>query len=678
MMTTSCRLLPILAVALLVPCPAWAARPTADEMNQSRQWAHSRFEGRSDAEPFFSFRYANKPSKEWLATWPCQRSSRTLDESRVEFTSVYSDPATKLVVRLVGIEYRDFPAVEWTLYLSNTGTQPTPLVEDVQAIDLRLTRSADAEFVLHGIKGDFCTADSYEPYRLELGPNVAKKFAPPAHSGKSCDGPDGWPYYNLQTPEGGLILAIGWPGQWASSFVRDAGRTLSIRAGQQNTHLVLKPGEEIRTPLVALLFWQGTDRVRSQNLWRRWYLAHTLPRIDGHPQPPVLQIQTAATEANIAFVKSVLQAGIRPDVCWRDASWYPLDTGPHKGKNAWLNTGTWEPDPARFPHGFRPFSDWVHAHGMQFLLWFEPERVGDPNSWLAKQHPEWLLPGAKSTGDLLDEGNPKALAWLIDHVDGMIRREGLDWYREDMNGGGPLPAWRKHDADDRQGITENFYVQGHLKFWDELRRRHPHLRIDSCASGGRRNDLETMRRAVPLLRSDFQWPEMPGVVEGNQAHTYSLSSWLPFQGTGAYVHDLYSYRSFYLPSFGTGRLLTPQYLAVQQQAYQECRRVAPAMLFGDYYPLTDYSRRLDQWIAWQFDRPERGEGIVQAFRRGECREATVRYRLRGLEPDAVYVLTNFDAPAPTELTGRELTDVGLPITISSQPGAAIIAYEKKR
>ena len=30
---------------------------------------------------------------------------------------------------------------------------------------------------------------------------------------------------------------------------------------------------------------------------------------------------------------------------------------------------------------------------MQFLLWFEPERVGNPNSWLGKNHPEWLLPG---------------------------------------------------------------------------------------------------------------------------------------------------------------------------------------------------------------------------------------------------------------------------------------------
>lgn len=37
-------------------------------------------------------------------------------------------------------------------------------------------------------------------------------------------------------------------------------------AGQQLVHLYLKPGEEIRTPLIALLFWQGTDVVRAQNL----------------------------------------------------------------------------------------------------------------------------------------------------------------------------------------------------------------------------------------------------------------------------------------------------------------------------------------------------------------------------------------------------------------------------
>ncbi len=432
-----------------------------------------------------------------------------------------------------------FP-VEWTLTFQNTGDKETPILEDVQALDLSLTRPAQGEFVLHGIKGDFCTADSFEPYHVELRPNTVKECAPPKHSGKSCDGPDGWPYYNLQTPEGGLILAIGWPGQWSSSFARDSGQGLRLRAGQQRTHLVLKPGEQIRTPLVAMVFWRGADVARSQNLWRRWYLAHTLPRTNGQPQTPVAQIQVSATDDNVAYVERFLQAGIRPDVCWRDAAWYPKD-GPHQDKNAWLNTGTWEPDPARYPNGFRPFSDGVHALGMQFLLWFEPERVGDPNSWLAKNHPEWLLPTGSKVGVIFNEGNPEALAWLIDHIDGMVRKQGLDWYREDMNGGGPLPAWRTHDAENRQGITENLYVQGHLKLWDELRRRHPHLRIDSCASGGRRNDLETMRRAVPLLRSDFQFPGMAGVVEGNQAHTYGLSSWLPFQGTGVYTYESYSF-----------------------------------------------------------------------------------------------------------------------------------------
>jgi hypothetical protein len=60
----------------------------------------------------------------------------------------------------------------------------------------------------------------------------------------------------------------------------------------------------------------------------------------------------------------------------------------------------------------KPVSDAAHEAGMRFLLWFEPERVGDPGSWLGKNHPEWLLPGT-SHGALLDEGNPEARNWLI-------------------------------------------------------------------------------------------------------------------------------------------------------------------------------------------------------------------------------------------------------------------------
>ena len=85
----------------------------------------------------------------------------------------------------------------------------------------------------------------------------------------------------------------------------------------------------------------------------------------------------------------------------------------------------------------------------------------------------------------------------------MISEEGIDLYRLDFNID-PLAYWRGNDVEDRQGITEIRYIEGYLSYWDELRRRHPGMLIDSCASGGRRNDLETMRRAVPILPTDLE------------------------------------------------------------------------------------------------------------------------------------------------------------------------------
>lgn len=647
------------------------------EMQQRDQWLQNHLLTPKTASLPFSFLYDEQVSRDFLPAWRNRVRQEKLDAARTRHILTWKDRRTGLEVNCVAVVYSDYPVVEWTVYLTNTGKTAAPIVKDIQALDIQMERGGGDEFLLHGIKGDFCTADSFEPYQIPLVPDLVKNFAPPPYSGKSSDGPEGWPYFNLQIPGGGLMLAVGWPGQWAASFARDNDDGLRIKAGQQLTHLVLQPGEQIRTPLIALVFWEGTDVIRAQNLWRRWYMAHVIPKVNGQPQGPLAQIQVGGSEDNIAYVKKFLDAGIHVDLCWRDAggahTWYPNRNGPYKGNDSWLNTGTWEIDPERYPKGFRPFTDWIHARGMKFVLWFEPERVGDPNSWLAQNHPEWLLhPG--SVGLILDEGNPDALTWLINHIDGMIKSQGIDWYREDMNGGGPCPSWRNHDAPDRQGITENFYVQGHLAFWDELKRRNPHLSIDSCASGGRRNDLETMRRAVPLLRSDFQFPTMEGVVDANQAHTYGLSFWLPFQGTGTYHYDPYSFRSFYIPGFGMGGL-NPENTAAQQQAYAECRKIAPCM-FGDYYPLTAYSRQLDQWIAWQYNRPDQGDGVVQAFRRKENQQDSQTFRLQGLDPAAEYELTNFDVEGSAKTSGKELMETGLAVPIKNTPGSAIIMYRR--
>ncbi len=675
--TTQVTIAILVLVSTVIACEA-ANMVTSGEMRAKAKWVFERLQDPKPPLPF-SLIYDGRHSDELLGSWKKSARIRQLTGDRTERTCTWTDPKTGLQVRCIAIGYGDYPVSEWTIYLKNTGKSNTPIIESIQGLDARFDRKAsDPEFVLNGIKGDFCTADSYEPFTLTMGPDFTKKFAPPEYSGKSSDGPDGWPYWNLRVPGGGVILACGWPGQWQSTFSRDAGNSLRVKVGQQLTRLYLKPGEEIRTPLIAMLFWQGKDVVRAQNIWRRWYMTHVIPKVNGKRQPPITQIQVSGS-VDTKDVERYLEAGIKPDICWRDAGWYPTEDGPYKGGDAWLNTGTWEVDKTRYPNGFRPFSDKVRAQEMQFLLWFEPERVGDPNSWLGKNHPEWILPRG-SAGDILDEGNPEAWKWLVDHIDGMIKSQGLDWYREDMNGEGPAPAWRKHDAEDRQGITENFYVQGHLAFWDELKHRNPGLHIDSCASGGRRNDLETMRRAVPLLRSDYQFPSQGDVAIGNQGHTYGLSSWLPYYGTGVYGIETYKVRSFLVPAFGVipprGWESADDTRAATKRAYDEARKVAPLML-GDYYPLTEYSLDTGRWIAWQFSRPEQGDGFVQAFRRENCDDSTVTYRLNGLSSKASYQLTDFDSPNEKQvISGKDLMTKGLTIDVKDKPGAAIITYKK--
>jgi alpha-galactosidase len=629
----------------------------------------------------FSFIYRGLSSDALLAEWPGKTSTEKVGSHATRQVRSWTEPATGLEVRWVIVDYADFPAVEWTVYFKNTGTNDTAILESIQGLDTRLERGKGGEFVLHGNKGDWCTADSFAPFSEPLGPQAVKKFA--SFGGRPTN--HAWPYYNLQFPGGGVFVAIGWPGQWASSFVRDEAAGLRVVAGQELTHLVLKPGEEIRSPLAALVFWQGTDLVSAQNLWRRWMLAHNLPRTaDGKLPPPQIvacsshqfaEMTQANEENQKLFVDRYLEEGMKLDYWWMDAGWYPCG-------GDWTRTGTWEPDKARFPKGLRAVSDHAHAKGVKIITWFEPERVGDRTSWLGKNHPEWLL--GISQWALLNLGHPEALSWLINHVDRTLTEQGIDFYRQDFNMD-PLDCWRGNDTTKRQGMTENLYVQGYLKYWDALRERHPQLRIDSCASGGRRDDLETMRRAVPLIRSDYLFEPT-----SQQCHHRQFAQWIPYHGAG-YVTgqsaiggrgtadvEAYGFRANMSASLTLCydvRSKTLNY-ALAKRLFDQLRQIGPNFL-GDFYPLTDYSLANTAWMAWQYDRPEAGEGMVEAFRRPDCGEAEQTYRLRGLDPAATYEVLNLDVEGSTKVSGKELMEKGLAVEIKDKPGAAVIVYKKK-
>ena len=652
---------------IAVSAPYADAGPSKDcsDMKAQRQFVRKQLFGPAEMMPF-SFDYGSVHSSALLSAAPRTIVNEPVRDARKTVLTTWK-MEDGVEVTLKSIEYLDFPAVEWTLYIKNEGKADSKVISSLKAIRMQLQPEDGKPYSVHTLQGDDCTEHSFAPIDLAMAPGREEEFSPDL--GKSTGGKRGWPYFNLQTEGKGTIMAIGWPGEWESIFRASESNDLSVTAGQKTFCSFLKPGEEIRTPMICLLFWKGSDRIEAQNLWRRFYLAHVIPHFNGQSEKPAMQIQISPAEKDTAYVQSFLDAGIKPRLCWRDAGWYPMSKG------SWIDTGTWVIDSKQYPNGFRTFTDWIHKRGMEQVLWFEPERVGHAPSWLRTNHPEWLLTSPNDAGDILNEGDPACWNWLVNHVDSILVKEGIDWYREDMNGNGPLNAWMQDKTADRQGMIENQYVQAHLRYWDELKRRHPGLHFDSCASGGRRNDLETMHRAVPLLRSDYQWPFMgDNLFCGNQGHTWGLSQWLPFQGQGEYVYDTYSARSFYMASFGMGGL-TEDNKAIQTQAYSECVRIAPMMLYGDYYPLTDYSIGKDRWIAWQFNRTVTGEGCVQVFRRENCNDSGITLKLRGLKPKATYEVTDFDKPGTFRKTGAELME-GLQVEIGTAPGAVILSYRK--
>ena len=683
------------------------------ERKQAQQWVKEKFAETSGTQRPFSFDYADKTSAAWFQEWVCRRHEKKLDPQRKQITLEYQDPLTGLVVRCVAISYLDFPSVEWTMYFKNTGAKDTPLIKNIQALDLRIERletssSAErtfydttkdaSEFILHHHTGSNHARNDFEPHHTIMGPNFSRTITP--FGGRPTN--EQFSYFNVEMPgkqtiitEGetdiwkktrterepgtGVIVVIGWPGQWAADFTRNETNQLRIRAGQETTCFTLHPGEEVRTPLIVLQFWQG-DRQRSQNIWRRWMLEYSLPRPGGTLPPPLLtpcsshqfnEMLNANEENQKHFIDRYLEEKLNSDYWWMDAGWY-FNNG------TWVNTGTWEIDTKRFPNGLRPISDHAHAKGVKIIVWFEPERVTE-DSWLWDTHPEWLL----SPGDvpdkvgwmkqwkILDLGNPQARQWLTDHVDKLITEQGIDLYRQDFNVD-PLFFWRNHDAPDRQGITENYYVSGYLEYWDELCRRHPDMLIDSCASGGRRNDLETMRRAVPFVRSDYIFEEI-----GQQCHSYSISWWIPYHGTGTFLVDPYHFWSTMAPH------VTPCWDVRDRDIdYELLRRLigqwrqVAQYYNSDYYVLSPYSLDDDVWMAWQFNQPETGEGMVQAFRRPNSYTVKAEFALQGLEPDARYRITVMDRKRSKAVTGKELMEKGLNITIKNCPGVAVVLYSR--
>jgi alpha-galactosidase len=623
------------------------------------------------ANPFgVSFLFQGTNSAALLGRWERATAGPKPEDGAASRNLTYRDAATGLEVSIDVVRFTDFPAVEWVAHLSNRGSANTPLIEGIQALDALLPLPISGPAVLHWAKGGVASFDDFTPQTFALKPGAKLRLQP--GGGRSSN--QVMPFFNLEGANGGIIAAIGRSGEWAAEFASDSRGQVTLKAGLDRTHLVLHPGETIRTPRMLLLFYEG-DRWEGQNLLRQFILAQHRPKPMGRPLvAPITCGNWGGTAAGIHLdnIQRIVQEKLPIDYYWIDAEWY--------GQGGWpVNTGNWVVKQELYPNGFKPLSDALRQSGRELMLWFEPERVHKGTAW-QREHPDWLL---DIGGDdfLFDLGNPAARSFLAGFLNQKIKEFGLGCYRQDFNMD-PLPFWRKADAPDRQGMAELRHIEGLYALWDELLERNPGLIIDNCASGGRRLDLETVGRATPFWRSDG-----PRDPIAHQCHTWGLLPWVPLSATSQdRAGDDYEFRSSMCSSlclnwwvsedapaekipatfpFAWARHTLGQYLSIR------------GCYYGDYYPLTPYAQGTELWMAYELIRPEAGRGLVVALRRPGSPFESARFPLRGLDRGASYRITNLDTQEQQTRSGQELAQAGLEVAIRARPGSTMLVLERE-
>ena len=626
-----------------------------------------------------SFSYGGKRMEGIPAEWNPSKTETQISSEITETTYIGKSPEG-LSLRVVCRKYLNFPTVEYVAYFTNEGDADTPMMENIRIEGTLAGKNA----TLWRGNGDTCNEEGFQWWSETL--TAETKTIEPRPEGTSCK--DAFPYLRLQTGNCGYNIAIGWSGYWTADLC-ETGNGIFLSVGQKRCHMVIRPGEVMRTPSLVLMSYTG-DEIDGANMWRRWYFAHIIPRENGELLSPKLCMHHMSigelpegcgmTEENqITAIDGYLEKGIRPDVWWMDAGWYSCNYH-------WMTVGNWFPNPEGFPNGLEPVSEKCKKENIDLMLWFEPER-SNTHTKFGVEHPEWLIHWYRDGKDyyycLVDLGIPECCDYIIDMIDKKIKDYGIKIYRQDCNLY-PLFFWKPAETEDRLGAMENLHIQGYYRFWDTILERNPGLLIDSCAGGGRRNDIETLKRSVPFHYTDVGYGNHPLKFRQHQWHF----AWIPYfrahnmnwwnEEKGAYEvsaivdkpdPDKFSYYVAMAPALSNviRYCEKDEAFALAHEMHPIWRRAAKLMIGTDYYPLTPVCKSSDDFYAAQFHDPETGEGLVHTVNGITAKETDFTLKLRGLDENATYTLTSTEAKTTVTMTGKELMEA-FNVTMAKKTG----------
>jgi hypothetical protein len=524
-------------------------------------------------------------------------------------------------------------------------------------------------------------------------------YPPPSYRVNSCDIPLGGnqmliggrymgsstdadsPYAIVTDTAGreGFWVAYEWPCKWYMSISHQGDAEnprLEVIAHVGWTSFDLKAGDSIYMPKIDLGFFKGDD-VAGSNALRRHVTRNIIRPVDDKPHVPPVFYNSWAGPGGV-FTEETLReevdayANLGMEYFVVDAGWFG------SCRDA---VGNWEKtDKKKFPNGMAPLAEYVQSKGMKFGSWLEIELAMKNSHW-PKAHPDWFhnagnsqdwMYGKERYEDLLVRlDDPSIRSKVADFMVRWVEENRIDWLRWDFNNG-PIMFWAANEAEGQMGRIQLEYGAGLLELRKEFTSRCPHVHLETCAGGGYRYDLGTLRCAHSAWMNDND--KLWQCVRRYQA---GLNRLLP----GCYANSAQVRRSHYklgldpkpgklfplevLRSRMGGSLCiadnprewTPpvrRQLKAEITRYKQTRR----FLMEDYYPLFQPAR-LSDYDGWQFNDPATGEGFFMIFR-CDSPDPTVTVELPGLKKGVKYRAIDLDTDAKRTLTGGKATKINIP------------------
>jgi alpha-galactosidase len=197
--------------------------------------------------------------------------------------------------------------------------------------------------------------------------------------------------------------------------------------------------------------------------------------------------------------------------------------------------GDWFVNGEKFPNGISSFIDKVHAIGLKFGIWFEPEMIS-PKSEFYKAHPDYCVhvkgraPMLGRNQYVLDVSRKEVRDAVWSQIDEVLKNSNIDYVKWDFNryvtdaNSEFLPIDRKKEFAHR-------FILGTYDLMNRLKTNYPDILLESCSGGGGRFD------PAMLYYSPQIWTSDNTDAIGRLSIQFGTSLCYPASCMGAHVSD---------------------------------------------------------------------------------------------------------------------------------------------